>query len=88
MNNSSAVAEMNDRARAKCDVKWGRMLCPFPWGELGPHLTKCNIRTKKLRPAVWPQYMSRNVGEAAVSSFEGDGVVPLFGGEGRRWVSI
>jgi len=34
-NKSSAVAEMGDSARAKLAEKYG-LLCPFPWGELGP----------------------------------------------------
>ena len=37
VNMSSAVAEMGDRAE-----KWG-LLCSFPWGELGPHLTQCRL---------------------------------------------
>jgi len=34
-NNSSAVAEMGDRARAKWAEKWG-LLCPFPCGSWVP----------------------------------------------------
>ena len=41
---SSAVAEMGDRARAKWAEKWRReLLCPFPWGELGHHLTQWRL---------------------------------------------
>jgi len=41
---SSAVAEMGDRARATWAEKCGGgLLCPFPWGELGPHLTQCGL---------------------------------------------
>jgi len=37
-NKSSPVAQMGDRARAKCAEKWG-LLCLFPWGIcMGPHL--------------------------------------------------
>ena len=44
-NNSSAVAEMGDRATAKWAVKWGRVMCPFLWWEPapGPHLTQCGL---------------------------------------------
>jgi len=27
---------MGNRARAKRAKKWGRLLCPFPWGQLVP----------------------------------------------------
>jgi len=38
INNSSAVAEMGDRARAKWTEKWG-LLCPFPRGAGSPSNT-------------------------------------------------
>ena len=31
---------MGDSARAKCAEMW-ELLCRFPWGKLGPHLTQC-----------------------------------------------
>jgi len=40
--NSSAVAEMGNHGTAKWAEKWG-LLCPFPWGELGPYLTQCHL---------------------------------------------
>jgi len=39
---SSAVAEMDDRARAKWAEKWG-LLCPLSAGELDSHLTQCRL---------------------------------------------
>jgi len=27
--------------------KWGRLLCPFPWKELSPHLTQCHVAWAK-----------------------------------------
>jgi len=61
--NSSAVAQMGDRARAKWAEKWG-LLCPFPsWGQLGPHLTMPpGLRPVSvpsgilIHPTVWPEY--------------------------------
>jgi len=45
-NKCSAAAKMGDHARANWAEKWGRgLLCPFPWGELGPHLTHCGLGT-------------------------------------------
>jgi len=43
-NKSSAVAEMGDRL-ATIDIgrKVGGLLCIFPWGKLGPHLTQCGL---------------------------------------------
>jgi len=58
----SAVAEMGDRARAKWAEKWGRLLCPSLWGQLGPYLTQCRLGPTSVpsgilfHPAVWPQY--------------------------------
>jgi len=40
---SSAVAEMGDCTREKWAEKWGRLLCPFTLGKLGPHLTQCRL---------------------------------------------
>jgi len=42
--------------------KSGRLLYPFPWGELGPHLTQCGLGRGYvlsgilIYPTVWPQY--------------------------------
>jgi len=41
---SSAVAELGDRfGHNRHGPKSGRLLCAFPWGELGPHLTQCGL---------------------------------------------
>jgi len=42
---SSAAVEMGDRlATIDMGRKSGEgLLCPFPWGELGPHLTQCRL---------------------------------------------
>jgi len=29
--------------QSKVAENWGGLLCPFPWGELGPHLTQCGL---------------------------------------------
>jgi len=43
-NKSSAVAEMGDRlATIDMAENGGGLLCPFPWGELGPHLAQCRL---------------------------------------------
>jgi len=47
-NNSSAVAEMGDRLATtdmsrEVDCGGGGLLCPFPWGKMGPHLTECRL---------------------------------------------
>jgi len=42
-NESSEVAEMGDRARAKWAEKWGRSAVPLSVRELGPHLTQCSL---------------------------------------------
>ena len=44
-NNSSAVAQMGDRDRAKWAEKWGELLCPFASGSWVPisHLTHCRL---------------------------------------------
>jgi len=47
-NKSSAVAEMGDCLATKdMGQKVGMaavtVLCPFSWGELGPHLTQCRL---------------------------------------------
>jgi len=43
-NKSSAVTEMGDRlATIDMGRKVGGMLCPFPWGEVVPHLTQCGL---------------------------------------------
>jgi len=68
LNNSSAVAEMGDRARAKRAEKWCRrwLMCPFPWGGSGspsnamwpgprPTYTPSGIL---IHSTVWPQYTS------------------------------
>ena len=37
----------------------GRLPCPFPWGELGPHLTMwptCVPSFILIHPTIWPQY--------------------------------
>jgi len=45
--NSSAVAQMGDRARAKWAEKWRTAVPLSVVGELGPHLTQCRLgRTK------------------------------------------
>jgi len=43
MNKSSAVAETDDRARAKWAEKWGWAAVPLSVGELGPHLTQYRL---------------------------------------------
>jgi len=42
-NKSSAVAEMGDRLTTIDMSRKVGMLCRFPWGELGPHLTQCRL---------------------------------------------
>jgi len=48
-NKSSALAEMGDRIRTKWAEKRGGLLCPFPWRQLGPHLTQCGLADTYLR---------------------------------------
>ena len=47
---SSAVAEIRDRlATIGTGRKVEGLLCPFLWGELGPHLTQCGLGRAYLR---------------------------------------
>jgi len=42
MNKSSAVAKMGKHlATTDKGGKVRELMCPFPWGELAPHLTQC-----------------------------------------------
>ena len=59
-NNSSAVAEIGDRARAKLvekTEKW-RTVVLLSVGDLGPHLTQCRPGPSGIliHPTIWPQY--------------------------------
>jgi len=52
---SPAVAETGDRLTTIDNGrKWG-LLCPFPWGKLGPRLTQCDLwaETYIRRPTNW-----------------------------------
>ena len=60
----------------------GAVLCPFPWGELGPHLTQCDVTCAKayLRTK-WYHDPSRRLATIDIGRKLGRAAVPLSVGE-------
>jgi len=61
----------------------GAVLCPFPWGELGPHLTQCDVTCAKayLRTK-WYHDPSRRLATIDIGRKLGEGCCAPFRGGG------